>query len=149
MNVLSGIGLYLGITYLLLFLGGCSNTQLSEAPDWYLEPPEDKKNIYASGYASDSNLQFAKDVAVLSAKRTLASYINSSISGKAKYYRGASGKNLSEIAAIDRIDQVKLNGYVQRKIDVTEDDGQYRIYILLAYPLSNVSEEPRIFKEIE
>ena len=108
----------------LLFLGACSSSnQLSEAPSWYIEPPEDKENIYAAGYASDSNLQFAMDVSVLSAKRTLASHISST-----------------------KITNVDLAGYKREEIEVEEDEGQYMVYVLLAYPISNISQEPPIFK---
>ena len=141
------------IIFLTLMLGACSSNQLSEkprvfnnAPSWYIEPPEDKENIYAAGYASDSNLQFAMDVSVLSAKRTLASHISSTINGKSKYYRGANGKNLSEITAVAKITNVNLAGYRREELEVEEVEGQYMVYVLLAYPLSNVSQEPTIFK---
>jgi|TARA_R100000152_G_C6748781_1_gene172406 hypothetical protein len=133
---------------LLLFLGACSSDQLSRAPNWYIEPPTDKENIYASGYANDTNLQFAIEVSTLSAKRSLAGYISSTIDGKSKYYRGANGKNLSQIAAVDTIDKVSLSGYKRDKIEIEEEDGQYMVYVLLAYPLNNLSQEPEIFKEI-
>ena len=138
------------IVIALLLLGACSsNNQLSEAPSWYTEPPQDKENIYASGFASDSSLQFAMEVADLSAKRSLASQLSSTINGKSRYYRGANGKNLSEIAAIDKITNVNLGGYKRAEIEVEEEEGQYSVYVLLAYPLSNVSQEPKIFKDIE
>jgi len=135
------------IVIALLLLGACSsNNQLSEAPNWYTEPPQDKENIYASGFASDSSLQFAMEVADLSAKRSLASQLSSTINGKSRYYRGANGKNLSEIAAIDKITNVNLGGYKRQEIEVEEEEGQYNVYVLLAYPLSNVSQEPKIFE---
>tara|TARA_R110000751_G_scaffold38818_2_gene92830 strand:- start:619 stop:1044 length:426 start_codon:yes stop_codon:yes gene_type:complete len=134
------------IVIALLLLGACSSNQLSEAPSWYTEPPKDKENIYASGFASDTSLQFAMEVADLSAKRSLASQLSSTINGKSRYYRGANGKNLSEIAAIDKITNVNLGGYKREEIEVEEEDGQYSVYVLLAYPLSNVSKEPKIFE---
>lgn len=134
------------IIFLTLMLGACSSNQLSEkprvfnnAPSWYIEPPEDKENIYASGYASDSNLQFAMDVSVLSAKRTLASHLSSTVNGKSKYYRGANGKNLSEITAVAKITNVNLAGYRREELEVEEVEGQYMVYVLLAYPVSNVT----------
>jgi hypothetical protein len=133
----------------VLALGACAGNDLTRAPDWWLELPSDKQKIYAPGYGTDINLQFAIDVSELGAKRTLASYISSSINGRSKYYRGANGSNLSEIGAIETIDKVSLSGYRRERIEIKESDGIYIVYVLLAYNLSNVSKEPSIFKEIE
>ena len=94
-------------------------------------------------------MQFAIEVSELSAKRTLASYISTNINGRSKYYRGANGKNLSEIAAIEKINNVNLSGYERNKLKVLENDGIFRVYILLAYSLENVSNDPKIFKEMK
>jgi hypothetical protein len=135
--------------FLVLLLGACAGNDLTNAPDWYIEPPiDDKEKIYASGYGNDVNLQFAIDVSELSAKRTLASHISSYINGKSKYYRGAGGRNLSEIGAIETIEKVDLSGYKRERIKIKESDGSYIVYILLAYNLSNMSQEPSIFEEI-
>lgn len=137
------------IIFLLLLLGACSSSQLSDVPEWYKKPPPKSDKIYASGFGSDKNLQFAIEVSELSAKRTLASYISTNINGRSKYYRGANGKNLSEIAAIEKINNVNLSGYERNKLKVLENDGIFRVYILLAYSLENVSNDPKIFKEMK
>ncbi|MAE81421.1 MAG: hypothetical protein CMB80_01705 [Flammeovirgaceae bacterium] len=132
-----------------LALGACAGNDLTRAPDWYLEPPSDKQKIYASGYGNDVNLQFAIEISELSAKRTLASQISSTVNGRSKYYRGANGKNLSEIGAIETIDAVNLSGYERERIKIKEDDGNYVVYVLLVYNLSNMSNEPSIFKDMD
>ena len=85
----------------------------------------------------------------MSAKRTLASYISTNVNGRSKYYRGANGKNLSEIASVETIDNVNLSGFEREEIEVLEDENFFRVYILLAYRLDNMSEEPKIFDEIK
>jgi hypothetical protein len=137
------------LIFLSLLLAACSPTQLSNAPSWYTEPPEDASKLYASGYASDQNLQFAIEVSELSAKRTIASQISTTVNGRSKYYRGASGKNLSEIASVETIDNVNLSGFKREEIEVVEHDGMFNVYILLAYRLDNMSQEPDIFKRIK
>ena len=137
------------LIFLSLLLAACSQTQLSNAPSWYTEPPEDASKLYASGYASDQNLQFAIEVSELSAKRTIASQISTNVNGRSKYYRGASGKNLSEIASVETIDNVNLSGFKREEIEVVEHDGMFNVYILLAYRLDNMSQEPDIFKRIK
>ena len=137
------------LIFLTLMLGACSTNQLSEAPSWQTEPPDDKNSLYASGYASDRNLQFAIEVSELSAKRTIASQISTTVNGRSKYYRGAGGKNLSEIASVETIDNVNLSGFKREEIEVVERDGVYNVYILLAYRLDNMSQEPELFKSIK
>lgn len=134
---------------LSLLLGACSSSEkLGSVPDWYTEPPTESGKIYASGYASDKNLQFAIDVSEMSAKRTLASYLSTNVNGRSRYYRGANGKNLSEIASVETIDNVSLSGFERKDIEIVEGDSSFRVYILLAYRLDNMSEEPKIFDKI-
>ena len=137
------------LIFLSLLLAACSPTQLSNAPSWYTEPPEDASKLYASGHASDQNLQFAIEVSEMSAKRTIASQISTNVNGRSKYYRGASGKNLSEIASVETIENVNLSGFKREEIEVVEHDGMFNVYILLAYRLDNMSQEPDIFKRIK
>ena len=133
-----------------MLLSACSsNSELSSVPDWYTEPPIESGKIYASGYASDKNLQFAIDVSEMSAKRTLAGYLSTNVNGRSKYYRGANGKNLSEIASVETIDNVNLSGFERKDIEIVEGDSSFRVYILLAYRLDNMSEEPKIFDKIK
>ena len=135
-----------------MLLGACSSGtstgELANAPDWYIDPPVEKNNVYTAGFAKDTNLQFAMEVAELSAKRTLASQISSVINGRSRYYRGASGKNLSEIAAVETIDDVDVSGYKREKVEIVETVGGYSVYMMLIYPLSNLSHEPKIFEDI-
>ena len=103
----------------------------------------------ASGYASDQNLQFAIEVSELSAKRTIASQISTNVNGRSKYYRGASGKNLSEIASVETIENVNLSGFKREEIEVIEQDGMFNVYMLIAYRIDNMSQEPEIFERIK
>jgi hypothetical protein len=137
------------IIFLSFLLGACSSTQLSDVPSWYTEPPEDSSKLYASGYASDQNLQFAIEVSELSAKRTIASQISTNVNGRSKYYRGASGKNLSEIASVETIENVNLSGFKREEIEVIEQDGMFNVYMLIAYRIDNMSQEPEIFERIK
>ena len=59
------------------------------------------------------------------------------------------GKNLSEIASIETIDNVNLSGFEREEIEVLEGENFFKVYILLAYRLDNMSEEPKIFDEIK
>ena len=115
-------------------------------PDWFLTMPQDDMALYAAGTAQSSDLQLAMDKAVLSAKRALADRINSHVSSKMKEFvaetgTGADTQVTSEIERVtsNLITEVSLSGYSQANAKVITDQGSYRSYVLLKYPMGSAN----------
>jgi hypothetical protein len=122
-------------------------TTASELPDWYVNPPKDEHSLYAAGTADSSDLGFAFDKAILSAKRSLADRMNGALSSEHKEYlqenvTGAQPVQMSDRATTNRITDVVLNGYTVVHTKLVPTDTRYRVYVLLQYPLSNAGPEP-------
>ena len=119
---------------------------LSDMPAWFADAPSDDHAIYQAGTAASADLQFAWDKAVLAAKRALADRINSRISSKLKEFlaeSGAaeSGKVLydSERTTTNLITEASLSGYNVADKKILPVGAQYRVYVLLQYPLGSAN----------
>jgi hypothetical protein len=122
-------------------------TMASEVPDWYVNPPKDERALYAAGTANSSDLEFAFDKAILSAKRALADRVNGSVSSQHKEYLQEGSTNavpmlVSERATTNKITDVVLNGYTVVQTKLVPSDTQYRAFVLLQYPLANMAPAP-------
>jgi hypothetical protein len=116
----------------------------SEIPDWYVNPPKDEHALYAAGTAYSSDLEFAFDKAILSAKRALADRVNGAVSAQHKEYLQEGSANavpmqVSERATTNKITDVVLNGYTVVQTKLVPSDTQYRAFVLLQYPLANMA----------
>ena len=119
---------------------------VSDLPSWYTSPPIDEFSIYAPGTATSSDLQFAEDKAVLGAKRALADRINSKLSAKMKEFisESGAGENSQVLAESERvthnlITEVNLSGYSTTEKKYIPSGTQYRVYVLLQYPLGSAN----------
>ena len=117
-----------------------------DLPSWYASPPIDEFSIYATGNAASTDLQFAEDKAVLAAKRALADRINGKLSAKMKEFLSESGadENAQVAAESERvtsnlITEVNLAGYNITQKKFVPAGTQYRVYVLLQYPLGNAN----------
>ena len=119
----------------------------SEIPDWYVNPPKDAHALYAAGTANSTDLEFAFDKAILSAKRALADRVNGAVSSQHKEFLQEGGANavpvlVSERATTNKITDVVLNGYTVVETKLVPSDTQYRAFVLLQYPLTSVAPAP-------
>jgi hypothetical protein len=124
---------------------------ISNVPDWYLNPPAAANAIYTAGEATSGSMQFAIDRAVLSAKFSLATQLNSRVSGMIKDYMrdaGVTGDARLEAEAIrvsqNVVTEVNVAGYRREKSEVFQEGNSYRAYVLLNYP---VGEANRIVRD--
>jgi hypothetical protein len=122
-------------------------TTASEVPDWYINPPKGEHALYAAGTANSTDLEFALDKAILSAKRLLADRVNGSVSAQHKEYlqEGSASTppvQVSERSTTNKIADVVLNGYTVVQTKLVPSDTQYRAFVLLQYPLASVSPAP-------
>ena len=60
--------------------------QVVKVPDWYTKMPDNEDAIYAVGTAISPELQLSNDIAILSAKTTLADRINGRLNSITKSF---------------------------------------------------------------
>ena len=106
----------------LLSACGSKNISKSDAPDWYLNPPQSKDKIYGAGAAEKSaSLELAKQVADANARNSLAAIIQVSVQSMVRNYLQQSGTmenaralQFSELVSKQVIDE-KLSGVIISK----------------------------------
>ena len=115
---------------------------VSSIPDWCLNPPVSDFAIAACGAGDSSNMNMARNRAVLDAKRQLADSIDSEISSRMEDFLKSTGmganeqvKQASEIVTKNTTIQAKLTGYKQTKSDAFSLGSKYQFYVLVEYPI--------------
>jgi hypothetical protein len=146
----------------VLALGACSNTvppnsmmsqkefeyrskqvetQISNMPKWYTDIPKEEDAVYAVGTAKTPDLQLAVDIAVLSAKTTLADRVDSRIRSQLKTFKSKLGTTDFDSNVAEEFEQVTKNliadadvaGYTVKENVIVQNGTQYRAYVLLEY----------------
>ncbi len=115
---------------------------VAKAPSWYTQPPVDASSIYAASTETSSDMQMSMDMAVLSAKRTLAGQIGNRLPSKMKEFamQVGAGDDVQITKEIERvttnvITEVNLAGFTRDKSELIPQGKGYRTYVLLRYPL--------------
>ena len=120
--------------------------EIAEAiPEWYLMPPQGSDMLmYVRGSAVSDQLQLALDFATNAALKNLGKKVETRVASKAKQTIRQAGicedqVSKTEINLISStvMDEVTLSGYetVETKL-VSLDNGSYRAFILLKYPVA-------------
>ena len=115
--------------------------QVVKIPNWYLIPPTDDNAIFSVGTAVTSDLQLSTDMAILSAKVTLADRINGRLSSQTKKFVAQIGTEeidksiLTELETVTKnvIADVDVAGYRVSDMEVHADGLNYRVFALLKY----------------
>jgi len=140
MSILTGIGIYLAATFLLVTLQGCATPTpgspeaflkkqedrreqqremvietIEDLPDWFVELPEEDNAIHSVGSGTSPDLQLAIDKSILHAKRTLADRIEGKLSSQVKEYITETGKGVAPPTLTD-IERVTKN--IMREVNV-------------------------------
>ena len=119
--------------------------QVAEVPKWYTKMPEKEDSIYAVGTANTPDLQLSNDIAILSAKTTLADRINGRVNSITKRNitklgsTDADAQVMNEIQTATKniIADVDVAGYRVMESKVVSNGTQYRVYVLLEYSDEN------------
>ena len=115
---------------------------VEKVPAWVAQPPESPNAWYEIGVESSTDMQMAMDMAMLSAKRSLAFRLAGRVSAMMK--NGASQTGTSEdpvvVNEIDRVAKivatdVNIAGFVREKQEIQQDGKKYKVFVLLRYPL--------------
>ena len=118
---------------------------VSEAPEWFTNPPESGAAIYAVGAGTQRNLALAKGEAMNMAKVELASRFGTYIEGfNGQYMDGEGGSFVTGSRSAFR---QKLVGWNETKSAMVETNGMVQWYVLLEYPTGDANR--LIFGEIK
>ena len=118
-----------------------ANEQVDKMPEWYTKIPEDEESIYAVGTAVSPDLQLSNDIAILSAKTTLADRINGRLNSITKSFMTKVGSTDADASVINEISTATKNiiadvdvaGYKVKESKIVSNGIQYRVYVLLEY----------------
>ena len=116
-------------------------TAVSQIPEWYLEIPKDKENVYSTGTATAPDLQLAVDIATMNAKPPLADRINGRLDAMIKTFIAKVGQDDLDSEVITEVEKVSKNliaevdvaGYVPTTVKVYPSGTQFRAFVLLTY----------------
>jgi len=146
----------------LAFLGACSKSpppetamskemfeykteqvvkQIEQMPKWYTDIPKKDDAVYAVGTSETPDLQLSIDMAVLSAKTTLADRVDSRIRSQLKMFKSKIGGNDFDSSIQNEFEQATRNiiadadvaGYTVKESQIVPNGTQYRAYVLLEY----------------
>jgi hypothetical protein len=115
--------------------------QIDDMPNWYTDIPKEDDAVYAVGTAVTPDLQLSVDIAVLSAKTTLADRVDSRIRSQLKTFKTKLGTNDFDAQVQNNFEQVTRNliadadvaGYSVKEQKIIQNGTQYRAYVLLEY----------------
>lgn len=121
--------------------------QINDMPKWYTEIPKEDDAVYAVGTAVTPDLQLAVDIAVLSAKTTLADRVDSRIRSQIKLFKTKLGSTDFDSTVQNNFEQVTRNliadadvaGYSVKEQEIVQNGTQYRAYVLLEYKNSTAN----------
>jgi hypothetical protein len=120
-----------------------SNSKTVDVPDWYLSSDKETNAIFGVASEVSTDMQFAVDKAMLSAKRELASNFSSHIDAMMKDYTAQAGNSDAEVLQeINRttklvVNKVNLIGVSRTNFKVVREDKQYRAYVKVRYAVDD------------
>ena len=114
-------------------------------PDWYLNPPQGSDVLmYVRGSAVSDQLQLAVDLATNSALKNLGKKVKTRLASKSQECIRQAGIGEDQVSKTEInlisstvVDEITVSGYetVETKL-VSLDNGNYRAFILLKYPVA-------------
>ncbi|MCF7810024.1 LPP20 family lipoprotein [bacterium] len=115
-------------------------------PGWFLNPPEDPNFIIATGTATSRDLQLARDKAGDAARMDIAKTIETKFNGLSKRFQeevgtGEDAQYLDQFTqATKAVVSTVLSGATIDKTEVKNEQGTFRVYVLMKMPIGASSE---------
>jgi len=138
------------IIFVLLSIVGCSSTTSissgdGKVPDWYLNHSNDENYFYAPVTAQSKDMQLAVEKATTDGRAEIGRQVEVKLNGLQKKFDeevGSSNTTLLQMftAATKTIVSTTLTGSKVIKKEVFKDDGTYRAYVLVQYPVGAAAE---------
>jgi len=140
----------ISITILLLIsFFSCSSLKFSKSkgdiPNWFLEVPQDSNYIYAANTATSRDLQLAIDKAAVGARAEIARIVELKLENLQKnMVEEVSASDSSEIlqqfeSTTKTVVSIVLSGTRIEKQTMDKNDGVYRAYVLVSYPIGEMN----------
>jgi len=148
------IGLAAGVCLLFIGCGGAKKTGITppatpetikKIPDWYLKPPTDDDFLFATGTATSRDMQLARDKASDAARLEMAKACEVRMQGISKRFQEEVGQAESAqyldqyTQAVQGVVSTVLTGVSVDKNEVLNENGVFRMYVLLKMPLGSTS----------
>ena len=120
-----------------------SDSKSVNVPDWYTSNDKEPNAIYGVASEVSTDMQFAVDKAMLSAKRELASNFSSHIDSMMKDYTAQAGNADAEVLQeINRttklvVNRVNLVGVNRTHFKIVKEEKQYRAYVKVRYAIDD------------
>jgi hypothetical protein len=121
-------------------------TAISKTPSWYVQPPQDANAIFTTGTDASPDMQMAMDMAVLSAKRSLAFQLGARTSAMMKDQVGQTGTGGGsdverEIDRVTKIIAAEINiaGFNREKSEIIAEGKNFRAFALIRYPIGEAN----------
>jgi hypothetical protein len=130
-----------------------SEEVIKKIPEWYLQPPEDSKHLYATGAATSRDLQISVQKAKMSAQADLSQQISTRFGNLSKQFQEETGQEEdSELltqfsAAAKAVSQETLVGSKVEKKEILPEKQIYRAYVLMSLPLGEANQ--RLMQKIK
>ena len=122
-------------------------TIVSNMPDWCLNLPSSEVALYRCGIGESSDLNMARNRAVLDAKRGLADSIDIQISSRMEDFLKATGtgdneeiRQRSEVVTKNVTVEAQLIGYKETKAETQSVGSKFLHYVLLEYPIGQANQ---------
>ena len=118
--------------------------QLSQVnvPNWYIMPPKaSEQSVFVAGTATSSTLAMATQKAILDADTKLAFQMESSVKALIKSYQNDLGNEIVENTELvaRKVSAVTVNGHHQVDMQVTQEGRQFRVFVLMRFPLGGAN----------
>lgn len=119
--------------------------EVTEIPDWFLDPPEDPNYLYATGTAKSRDIQDAITDAKSVARLEIVNQIQTKVSGLFKRFReevgaGEDTELLSSTKSISKsVASELLTMSTSAKRDIRKEGIHYRAYVMMEMPIGETN----------
>lgn len=122
------------------------NTDVGNIPSWFKQTPEDPNYFFAAATAVSKDLQLAVDKATTDARAEIARQVELRVNGLQKKFDEEVGtpENSTLLQMFTQANKTvvstSLSGSKVAKKEIVEDGDNFRVYVLVQYPIGATSE---------
>ncbi len=123
-----------------------SDKTIEQAPDWFLETPEDPNYLFATATSTSRDMQVAVNKAQTTARGQIAEQLETKFEGLTKQFQeevgvGDDSELLEQYTqAYKSVVSQVLHGSSTRERHITTEGGIYRAYVLMEMPIGEASQ---------